>query len=136
MTYPPQPPQDPYGQPYGPSGPQDPQVYGQQGPHHYLPQPYSQPYQVRPYAQPYQQAWQAPQVGPVQWVTVRERGFNPTAFIVHLCLWLFVHWWLAGCSMGIWLLAAIPLTFIGWNVTRTYPIQNVYQPPYPPMYPR
>jgi hypothetical protein len=107
MTYPPQPPHDPYGR----SGPQYPQAYPQH-------------YQV----QPYQPAWQAPQYGPVQWVTVRERGFNPTAFVTHLLLWLLVHWWLAGCTLGLWLIAAIPLTFIGWNVTRTFPVQNVYHP--------
>jgi hypothetical protein len=116
-------PQDPYGQQYGQSGPHFPQPYGQSGPQY--PQPYSQPYIPVP---------QAPQYGPVQMVTVRERGFNPITMVVHLCLWVFLHWWLAGCTLGLWLLAAIPLTFIGWNVTRTVPVQQ-YQQPYPPMYP-
>ncbi|GAA3172404.1 hypothetical protein [Nonomuraea roseoviolacea] len=110
----PQQPHDPYQQ----SGPQ----YGGQP---YQPQPYSQPHLPAP----------MPQYGPVQMVTVRERGFNPITMIVHGCLWVFVHWWLAILTIGLWLLVAIPVTFIGWKVTRTVPVQQQHQPPpYPPQY--
>lgn len=104
---------------YPPHG-QDPRQpnYGQQPPH--LPQPYGH--------QPYGYA-------PVQTMQVRERGFNPVTFGVHACLWFFVHWWLAIFTIGLWLLVAIPVTFIGWKVTKTIPVQQV-QGPYPPQYPR
>jgi hypothetical protein len=106
MGYPPQqPPHDPNQPPY------------QSGPH-YQPQPYSQPH--------------GPQWGPVQMTTVRERGFNPVTFGVHLCLWIFVHWWVAFFTLGLWLLVAIPVTFIGWKVTRVVPVQQIQQRPYPP----
>jgi hypothetical protein len=104
MGYPPQ-PNDPYQQ----SGPQYPQPY--------QPQPYSQPLPV-------------PQYGPVQMVSVR--GFNPVTAIVHGCLWVFVHWWMAIITIGFWLLVAIPVTFIGWRVKR--PVQQI-QHPYPPQIP-
>ena len=109
MGYPPQ-PNDPYGQ----SGPQQP----------YQPQPYSQPYMPVPMS--------GPQYSPVQYTTVRERGFNPVTFGVHLCLWIFVHSWLTVFTIGFWLLVAIPVTFLGWRVTRTVPVQHFQQPPYPP----
>ncbi|UBU09986.1 hypothetical protein [Nonomuraea gerenzanensis] len=113
MGYPQQ-PQDPYGQqPYGQSGPQQP----------YLPQPYSQPYIPTPVP---------PQYGPVQYTRVRE--FNPVAAVVHVLLWIFVHSWLCLFTLGLWLLIAIPVTFIGWKVTKHMPVQQVHyqQPPYPP----
>lgn len=113
MGYPPQ-PQDPYGQ----SGP------------HYQPQPHSQPYHApMPMSGPY--------VGPVQYVTVEERGFNPITAIVHAFLWVFFHWWVAIISFGLWLIPAILLTLIGWKVTRKIPVQPMhYQlPPYPPQLP-
>lgn len=74
-----------------------------------------------------------PGYGPVQTMTVRERGFNPITCIVHGCLWMFLHWWLALLTFGLWLLVAIPVSFIGWRVTRTIPVQHV-QGPYPPRY--
>lgn len=114
MGYPPQPPHDPYGQ----SGPQYPQPY--------QPQPYSQPYMPVPMSGPY--------VGPVQFVTVEERGFNPITAIVHLFLWVFFHWWVAVISFGLWLIPAILLTLIGWKVTRKVPVTPMHypHPPYPP----
>ncbi|GAA2207314.1 hypothetical protein GCM10009850_027720 [Nonomuraea monospora] len=116
MGYPPQ-PQDPYGQqPYGQSGPQYPQQY--------TPQPYSQPHMP------------VPHYGPVQFTTVRELGFNPIAAVVHVALWVFVHWWMCLFTLGLWLLVAVPVSFLGWRVTRTIPVQQVHyqQPPYPPQY--
>ncbi|MGW0805941.1 hypothetical protein [Nonomuraea sp. NPDC002799] len=118
MGYPPQ-PQDPYGQqPYGQSGPQHPQPY--------QPQPYSQPYMPVPMS--------GPQYGPVQYTAVKEWGFNPAALIIHICLWIFVHWWITLFTLGLWLLVAIPVTLIGWRVTRHLPVQHVQQP-YPPQIP-
>ncbi|MFI7447137.1 hypothetical protein ACIBQX_06500 [Nonomuraea sp. NPDC049714] len=103
-----------------PPNQQDP--YGQPGP--YEPQPYSQPYMPAPMS--------GPQYAPVRYTQVKERGFNPVTFGVHACLWFFLHWWLALFTIGLWLLVAIPVTFIGWRVTRTVPVQQVQQPPYPP----
>lgn len=115
MGYPPQPSQDPYGQ----SGPQ-----------------YPQPYQPQPYSQPYMPAVPSgPQYGPVQYRQVKERGFNPVTFGIHLCLWIFVHSWLTIFTIGFWLLVAIPVSFIGWRVKRVVPVQHVQQPPYPPQIP-
>ncbi|WP_084963762.1 hypothetical protein [Thermoactinospora rubra] len=109
MGHPQQPPSEPYG--------------------HYQPQP-----QVpAPYGQPYLPA-SGPHYGPVQTVTVKERGFNPVTFGVHACLWIFLHSWLTFLTIGFWLLVAIPVTFIGWRVTRTVPVQQIQQPPYPPQY--
>jgi hypothetical protein len=102
-----------------PPNPQDP--YGQQGP--YQPQPYSQPYMPAPMS--------GPQYAPVQYTQVKERGFNPVTFGVHACLWFFLHWWMTILTIGLWLLVAIPVTFIGWRVTRTVPVQQIQQP-YPP----
>ncbi|TMR11758.1 hypothetical protein ETD86_34890 [Nonomuraea turkmeniaca] len=115
MGYPPQ-PHDPYQQ----SGPQYPQAY--------QPQPYSQPHMPVP---------SGPQYGPVQYTTVKEWGFNPIAMIIHGCLWVFLHWWLALITIGFWLIVAIPVSFIGWRVTRHLPVQQVHyqQPPYPPQVP-
>lgn len=100
----------------------------------YPPQPHDpynqQPHLPAPYGQPYQQS--GPHYAPVQMITVRERGFNPITLIVHGCLWVFVHWWLAFFTIGLWLLVAIPVSFIGWRVTRAVPVQHVQQPPYPP----
>jgi hypothetical protein len=73
-----------------------------------------------------------PQYAPVRYTQVKERGFNPVTFGVHACLWFFLHWWLALFTIGLWLLVAIPVSFIGWRVTRTVPVQQVQQPPYPP----
>ena len=117
MGYPPQPPQDPSGwQPDGQSGPQHPY----------------QPYQPLPYTPGHMPVPSGPQFSPVQFTTVRERGFNPVTFGVHLCLWIFVHSWLTVFTIGFWLLVAIPVTFLGWRVTRTVPVQHFQQPPYPP----
>lgn len=113
MGYP-HPPHDPYQQ----SGPQHPQ-----------------PYQPQPYSQPYMPVPTGPQYGPVQYTTVKERGFNPIAAIIHGCLWFFVHWWMTILTVGLWLLVAIPVTFIGWRVTRHLPVQHFQQPPYPPQVP-
>lgn len=99
-----------------PPNPNDPFGQHQSGPH-YQPQPYSQPHM------------------PVQYTTVKERGFNPVTFGVHLCLWIFVHSWLTLFTLGFWLLVAIPVTFFGWRVTRTVPVQQIQQPPYPPQIP-
>lgn len=115
MGYPPQ-PNDPYGQ----------QRHGQSGP--------QQPYQPQPYTPAHMPVPSGPQYSPVQYTTVRERGFNPITAIVHACLWVFLHWWLALFTIGLWLLVAIPVTFIGWKVTRTIPVQHYQQPPYPPQY--
>ncbi|GAA0839922.1 hypothetical protein ACFQVD_30695 [Streptosporangium amethystogenes subsp. fukuiense] len=82
---------------------------------------------------PYGQQPQPYGYGPVQMTTVRERGFNPITFIVHACLWFFIHWWVAALTLGLWLIVAIPVTFIGWQVTRTIPVQHApgyYPPPY------
>lgn len=106
MGYPPQPPPDPYGQQSGPQYP----------PH--------QPYMPVPMS--------GPQYSPVQFTTVKERGFNPVTLGIHLCLWLFVHSWLTVFTIGFWLLVAVPVTFLGWRVTRTVPVQHFQQPPYPP----
>lgn len=95
----------PYGQPTGPH-PQQP--YGSQ-----LPAPVPYGYM------------------PVQMVQVKERAFNPVTFGVHACLWIFLHSWLTVLSFGLWLFAAIPLTFIGWTVMRTVPVQQM-PPGYPP----
>ncbi|MEW1840863.1 hypothetical protein AB0392_23210 [Nonomuraea angiospora] len=117
MGYPPQ-PQDPYGQQYGQSGPQ-----------------YQQPYQAQPYSQPYVPVpMPGPQYGPMQYTAVRE--FNPIAAVIHILLWVFLHWWLVLVTFGLWLFVAIPVTFIGWRVTRHLPVQQVHhvQPPYPPYY--
>ncbi|MEV1239405.1 hypothetical protein ACIBO2_20230 [Nonomuraea sp. NPDC050022] len=66
---------------------------------------------------------------------MKERGFNPVTFGVHLCLWIFVHSWLTFFTIGFWLLVAIPVTFIGWRVKRTVPVQHYQQQgPYPPQY--
>ncbi|MER7212442.1 hypothetical protein ABT340_35765 [Streptosporangium sp. NPDC000239] len=83
-----------------------------------------------PPQQPYGHQPQPYGYGPVQTIQVKERGFNPITFIVHLCLWVFLHWWLALLTIGIWLLVAIPISFIGWRVTRTIPVQQA--PGYPP----
>ena len=115
MGYPPQ-PHDPYAQ----SGPH----YGPQQP--YLPQPYSQPYYA-PMSGPY--------IGPVQYTTVTETAFNPITALVHTFLWLAFHWWVALITLGLWLIVAIPVTFIGWKVTRKIPIQPVQQPYWPPQMP-
>lgn len=118
MGYPPQ-PQDPYGQQYGQSGPQYP----------------LQPYQPQPYSQPYTPGRMLPYVGPVQYVTVTETGFNPFTAVVHLFLWLFFHWWVAVITLGLWLIAAVLITLIGWKVTRKIPVLPQFQqPPYPPYY--
>lgn len=109
MGYPPQPPYDPN-------------------------RPYGQPYQPQPYSQPYMPQ-SGPQWGPVQMTTVKERGFNPVTFGVHLGLWVFLHWWLAILTIGLWLLVAIPVSFIGWRVTRVVPVQRVQGPPFPPQIP-
>jgi hypothetical protein len=101
--------------------PPDPDPYGRSGPH-------QQPYQP----QPYMPAPSGPQYTPVQYTQVKERGFNPVTFGVHACLWFFLHWWLAILTIGLWLLVAIPVTFIGWRVTRTVPVQHVQQPPQVP----
>ncbi|WP_327587924.1 hypothetical protein OHA25_13685 [Nonomuraea sp. NBC_00507] len=115
MGYPPQ-PHDPYGQQSGAqSGPQ-----------------YPQPYQPQPYSQPFGPVPSGPQYGPVQYTTVKEWGFNPIAMIIHGCLWVFLHWWLALFTIGLWLIVAIPVSFIGWRVTRHLPVQHVQHPPYPP----
>ncbi|MEV4180174.1 hypothetical protein AB0J28_01845 [Streptosporangium canum] len=107
MTYP------PHGQPQQPySTGQHPQPYSTGG---YPMQPYQQPAYGQP--QPYG-------YGPVQTMQVKERGFNPITFIVHLCLWVFFHWWLALLSIGLWLLVAIPISLIGWRVSRTVPVQQ------------
>lgn len=92
-------------------------------------------YQPQPHSQPYMPVPSGPQYGPVQYRQVKERGFNPITFGVHLCLWIFVHSWLTLFTIGFWLLVAIPVTFIGWRVTRTVPVQQVQQPPYPPQIP-
>lgn len=105
---------------YPPQQPQDPNQPGQR------------PYQPQPYSHPYGPPPSGPQYGPVQMTTVRERGFNPVTFGVHLCLWIFVHWWVAFFTLGLWLLVAVPVTFIGWKVTRVVPVQQIQRPPYPP----
>lgn len=112
-----------------PQQPQDP--YGQSGPH--MPQPY----QPQPYSQPfYPPMTSGPYVGPVQYVTVTENGFNPITAIVHFSLWIFLHWWLTIITFGIWLVVAILITLIGWKVTRKVPVLPPYQhPPYPPQMP-
>ncbi|MEV1171394.1 hypothetical protein [Nonomuraea sp. NPDC049784] len=120
MGYPQQ-PQDPYGQQYDQSGPQNLQPYG------YQPQRYNQPYVPAPMP--------GPQYGPMQYTTVKE--FNPIAAVIHILLWVFIHWWLVLVTFGLWLFVAIPVTFIGWRVTRHLPVQQVHyvQPPYPPQIP-
>jgi hypothetical protein len=117
-------PQDPYGQQHQPYG----QGNNQSPVPHYQPQPYSQPYPPAP---------SGPQYGPVQYTTVKERGFNPVALIIHGCAWVFVHWWMVLLTLGLWLIVAIPVSFIGWRVTRHLPVQQVHhqQPPYPPHLP-
>ncbi|SEG95692.1 hypothetical protein SAMN05444920_109133 [Nonomuraea solani] len=117
MGYPHQ-PQDPYQQ-YGQSGPQLPQPYG------YQPQPYSRPYVPMP---------TGPYYGPIQYATVKE--FNPVAAVVHVLLWIFIHSWLCLFTLGLWLLVAIPVSFLGWRVTRRFPVQQVHhqQPLNPPHY--
>lgn len=107
MSYPPQPGQPP--QPYG----------HQQHPHLPVPQPYAA------VPSPYGYA-------PVQTMVVKERGFNPVTFGVHACLWVFLHWWMTLLTIGIWLLVAIPVSFLGWRVQKTVPVQQV-QGPYPHM---
>lgn len=100
------------------------------------------PQQPNPHGQPvpygYQQPPHVPAVpygyAPVHTMVVKERGFNPVTFGVHACLWVFLHWWLAFLTIGLWLLVAIPVSFIGWRVTRTVPVQQV-QGPYPPQLP-
>jgi hypothetical protein len=74
-----------------------------------------------------------PQYGPVQYATVKEWGFNPVAMIIHGA-WVFVHWWMTLITFGLWLIVAIPVSFIGWRVTRHLPVQHVQQPPYPQGY--
>ncbi|MCW2881193.1 MAG: hypothetical protein JWQ95_5293 [Sphaerisporangium sp.] len=68
---------------------------------------------------------------PVLTTVVKERGFNPVTFGVHACLWVFLHWWLALLTVGLWLLVTIPVTFIGWRVKKTVPVQQI-QGPDPP----
>ncbi|NUP24004.1 MAG: hypothetical protein HOZ81_49715 [Streptomyces sp.] len=96
----------------------------------YQPQPYSQPYYA-PVPMP------GPYVGPVQYTTVTETGFNPITAMLHVFLWLFFHWWVALLTVGLWLIPAVLVTFIGWKVTRKIPVQpmHYYQPPYPPQLP-
>ncbi|WP_433382830.1 hypothetical protein [Streptosporangium sp. CA-115845] len=82
---------------------------------------------------PYGQQPQPYGYGPVQTMQVKERGFNPVTFGVHACLWFFVHWWLAFLTLGLWLIVAIPITFIGWKVTKVVPVQHLPGvSPYPP----
>lgn len=126
MTYPPHGQQPPYGQqpPHG-QRPQQPYITGQHPQPGEL-QPYGQPQQPYPTGgypvQPYPQ--QPQPYGYVQTMQVKERGFNPITCIVHGCLWVFFHWWLALFTLGLWLLVAIPISLIGWRVTRTVPVQQ------------
>ncbi|MEO3860858.1 hypothetical protein [Acrocarpospora sp. B8E8] len=95
--------------------------YPPQGQPPYGQQPYNGPYQ------PPQPPMMPPQYGyaPVQTMQVKERAFNPVTFGVHACLWFFVHSWLTFLTIGFWLFVAIPVTFIGWNVIRTVPVQQI-----------
>jgi hypothetical protein len=68
---------------------------------------------------------------PVQTTVVKERGFNPITLLIHLFAWMFLHWWLVALTFGLWLLVAIPVTFIGWKVKRTVPVQHDHLPPHP-----
>ncbi|PZG18168.1 hypothetical protein [Nonomuraea aridisoli] len=87
------------------------------------PQP-QDPCGSQPPGQPYAPVPSGPQYGPVQYQQVKERGFNPVTFGVHLCLWISVHSWLTLFTLGLWLLVAITVTFFGWRVERTVPMQQ------------
>lgn len=65
---------------------------------------------------------------------MQETGFNPITALVHLFLWFFFHWWVAFFTLGLWLLVAIAVTFIGWKVTWKVPVPMGQYPPYPPQY--
>ncbi|GAA4590458.1 hypothetical protein GCM10023194_47320 [Planotetraspora phitsanulokensis] len=90
------------------------------------PQPYASPAGFTPVPHPQQPAHpQGFGYSPVQMTTVKQRGFNPITLLIHLFLWVFVHSWLIVLPIGFWLLIAIPVTFIGWNVKKTVPVQHM-----------
>ncbi|MEO3810994.1 hypothetical protein ABGB17_18520 [Sphaerisporangium sp. B11E5] len=82
-----------------------------------------------PYQPPHAPVPQGYGYAPVQMTQITERGFNIVTCLVHVFLWLFLHSWIVVFTFGLWLLVAIPVTFIGWRVTRTIPVHG---PAYPP----